>query len=385
MILFNAKIVGSNYIIGKGWIKVIDDKIVDIGIGDFTDDDKNMIDCQYQTIIPSFIDIHTHGGYGIDFMELNDWENNLTKFSKSVLKEGVTDFCLTTVASEVTTLNELCSNFSKFRQNNNYAHVQGLYLEGPFINKKFKGAHNENYLIAPDINLIKQWNKLSGNAIKFITIALELNKNKNLISDLKKEGIVTSFGHSDASLLDIQCFLSQGLNHVTHLFNAMRSFSHRNCGVTLELMLHKKPTVELICDGVHVDFNVLKTTYQLKKADKIIAITDANRAKGCADGNYQLGSLAIQKRGNKAVLASDSNTIAGSVTTMLSNFVNLLWVTDYNWSDCVKMTSLNAAKKLAIDNITGDIKIGNLANMVILNPDLTINQVINRGVCHAIN
>lgn len=225
---------------------------------------------------------------------------------------------------------------------------------------------------------------MSFNNLKFVAFAPECDekfdsKNENFTTLLLKNNIIPSLGHSAATFKQVKQAESYGLNHVTHLYNAMSNFHHRFPGCVPAILDNKNMLVELICDGVHVNLDIIKLTYKIKGADNIIMVSDAISAKGCNDGQYSLGPLVIIKKNNVATLKDDSNAISGSVSTMIEGFKNLLKVTNYNWQDCIKMACYNSAKQLNIADITGDIRENYLADLLVLNQENNIELTICEG------
>ncbi|MGL5268802.1 MAG: N-acetylglucosamine-6-phosphate deacetylase [Spiroplasma sp.] len=392
LILKNAKIISSQKVIEFGWLAIRNAKITKIQAGKFKDSKTNnitVIDCQDKTIIPGFIDIHVHGGYGYSFIdEKTSLKESLNGFAKAVVREGVTKFCCATVTSQKEILNYFFQQLGQYMQEKQLekqAKVLGAYLEGPFINLKYKGAHDPKLLVAPNIDWINEWKQLSSNHLKFVAFAPECDqefqsKSDNFTTFLINNNITPSLAHSAATFKQVKQVVSYGLNHVTHLYNAMSGFHHRFPGCVPAILDSKDMLAEIICDGVHVDLDILKLTYKIKGADNIIMVSDAISAKGCDDGQYSLGPLVIIKKGNIATLKNDSNAISGSVSTMIEGFKNLLKITNNNWQDCIKMASYNSAKQLKLADVTGDIKENYLADLLVLDQENNIYLTICEGL-----
>ncbi|MBE4704343.1 N-acetylglucosamine-6-phosphate deacetylase [Spiroplasma platyhelix] len=394
LILKNARIVSTNKIIDFGWLVIQGKKITKIQSGDFHDvnygNNKNItiIDCLNKTIIPGFIDIHVHGGYGYSFIdEKNELKDSLNNFAQVVVQEGVTKFCCATVTSKKPVLDQFFTQLGSYmqeKQPEKQAQVLGAYLEGPFISLEYKGAHDPNLLVAPNIEWIKQWKQLSNNSLKFVAFALECDQEfnsetNNFTTLLIKNDIIPSLAHSAATFKQVKQAQKYGLNHVTHLYNGMSGFNHRFPGCVPTILDTKDMQAELICDGVHVDLDIIKLTYKIKGAENIIMVSDAISAKGCSDGEYHLGSLAIVKKGSVATLKDNHLAISGSVATMIEGFKNLLKITNNNWQDCIKMASYNSAKQLKLDDIIGDIQENKLADLLVLNQDNDVDLTICEG------
>lgn len=391
LILKNARIINLQQVIEFGWLAIENSRITKIQSGEFNDsadEDVKVIDCQNKTIIPGFIDIHVHGGYGYSFIdEKMPLKTSLDGFAKAVVQEGVTKFCCATVTSKKVVLDQFFQELGQYmqeKQQGKQAKVLGAYLEGPFISLKYKGAHDSQLLVAPNVDWIKQWKQLSHDHLRFVAFAPECDekfnsKDENFTTFLHNNNIVPSLGHSAATFKQVEQAVSYGLNHVTHLYNAMSTFHHRFPGCVPAVLDSKNMFAELICDGVHVNLDILKLTYKIKGADNIIMVSDAISAKGCDDGQYTLGPLVIIKQGNVATLKEDSGAISGSVSTMIEGFKNLLKITNNNWQDCIKMSSYNGAKQLNIADVTGDIRENYLADLLILDQENNIELTICEG------
>ncbi|WP_338980434.1 N-acetylglucosamine-6-phosphate deacetylase [Spiroplasma endosymbiont of Lasioglossum malachurum] len=386
LVLNNAKIISIKKIINNGFLVIKDNLIFQINEGKYNYEfqDAQVIECHNQTIIPGFIDLHVHGGYGYSLMD--GTIESINNFAKLVPKEGVTKFCYATVTASKKEIDNILSVFAKYMKTENKgnkARIIGAYLEGPFISKLQKGAHTPSLLHIPDLNLVKSWNIISNKNLKFIVYAPEIdpnlnNKNSNFISSLIKNNIIPSVGHSNATFKEITKTVEYGLTHITHLYNTMSPYNHRDPGVVPASLYYDQLVTELICDGIHVDIDILAITYKIKGADGICMITDAMSAKGQPDGKYLLGPLPVIKSNNKVTVEA-TGKLAGSIATMIAGFKNLLKITNNNWQDCIKMASYNSAKQVGIANKTGDIVIGKLADIIVLTKNNDIFLTICEG------
>ncbi|WP_425377442.1 N-acetylglucosamine-6-phosphate deacetylase [Spiroplasma endosymbiont of Aleiodes alternator] len=386
LVLNNAKIISIKKIINNGFLVIKDNLIFQINEGKYNYEfqDAQVIECHNQTIIPGFIDLHVHGGYGYSLMD--GTIESINNFAKLVPKEGVTKFCYATVTASKKEIDNILSVFAKYMKTENKgnkARIIGAYLEGPFISELQKGAHTPSLLHVPDLNLVKSWNIISNKNLKFIVYAPEIdpnlnNKNSNFISSLIKNNIIPSVGHSNATFKEITKTVEYGLTHITHLYNTMSPYNHRDPGVVPASLYYDQLVTELICDGIHVDIDILAITYKIKGADGICMITDAMSAKGQPDGKYLLGPLPVIKSNNKVTVEA-TGKLAGSIATMIAGFKNLLKITNNNWQDCIKMASYNSAKQVGIANKTGDVVIGKLADIIVLTKNNDIFLTICEG------
>lgn len=386
LVLVNAKIISTNNIIENSFLVIENNLITEIKSGKYekNNNETKILDCQKQTIIPGFIDCHVHGGYGYSFMY--GTVESISNFAQLVTKEGVNKFCYATVTASAKEIDKVLLAFAEYMKTENSdfnkARIMGVYLEGPFIPHEYKGAHSEALIHSTDHKLVVRWNKISNNNLKFVVYAPELdhnfNNHKNFTSILVANNIIPALGHSNATFRQVKQATQQGLTRVTHLYNGMSRYDHRNHGLVPAALYYDEIVVELICDGLHVNPDILTLTYKIKGANKICMISDAMSAKGLVGGDYFLGPLPVVKKGSRVVI-KDTGKLAGSIAAMIAGFKNLLRVTNNNWQDCVKMTSYNSAEQLGIDNLTGDLVVGLLADIVTLDKNNDILLTICEG------
>lgn len=376
MILKNAKIVCEDKIINNGWLEIKDNKIIAINEGNTN---KKGLDLKNKIIVPGFIDLHTHGGYGVDL--LNDDVESIKRFAERLPHEGVTKFCLASIASSIENLSFLMLRVKDYMQNINFnvegSKMLGIHLEGPFLSSKFKGAHSEELIIKPSIELMNKWIKESNNNISLVSYAIE-EQDGEFTKFLQSKNIIASVGHSNATYNEVMLEIPKGLSYVCHLYNAMSNINHRNPGVVLAGLVSDL-LVELIVDGHHLHSDIVKWTFKQKTANNIILVTDSVSCKGLVDGEYFLGKKSIVKK-NDIVYLKDTNTLAGSIASFNNCWKNMINITNCSLLEAVKMSSVNAAKKLNIFDITGSIAINKLADIVVLDEHYEIVLTICEGV-----
>ena len=340
------------------------------------------VDCTGLKIFPGFIDSHVHGGYGFDF-EQNS-EISYSKFSENIVKEGVTKFLFTSVTSREEKISECLKTFASFYRNQRTFSKKnsiwlGLHMEGPFISIEKKGAHKQNLIVNPNIELMKKWIKESNNTIKIVTFDIENDEDSLFLKFLNSKKIIGSVGHSNSTA---KTFVEKagdvGIHRVTHLFNGMSGLLHSNPGVAAAALNDKRVLCELICDGFHVNEHLIKIAYSCKKAEGIVLITDAMSAKGEPDGFYKLGELDVEKKEGKCVL-KDTNTLAGSVVSFSSCFKNFHdWIQPSD-QELALVSSYNVAKQLRLHNVIGEIKEGFLADLTIVNNNYEVVMTVCEG------
>ena len=331
------------------------------------------IDSKVSYIVPGFIDQHIHGAGDIDTMDNN--LDSLYELSNFITSEGTTTFFPTTMTYDVDVIKEVLEKIDYCR--NNYktgAKIAGANLEGPFISKDYIGAQNPQYVLEPDINVLENLN--CNGVIKLLTYAPENDQDFTFTKYCKENGIIASVGHSGDTCTHVTNAMKYGLANVTHLHNACSAHHHRTPGVVTAAFMNRDLKSELICDGIHIHPDVVKTTYNIKGAENIILVTDAMRAKGVKDGEYDLGGQVVVKKGNEARLLNGA--LAGSVLLMNNAVKNF-----HEFSECSLEEAFNSASKVVanlhkLDRV-GIIKKGYYCDVVALDSEFNVVQTFVNG------
>jgi N-acetylglucosamine-6-phosphate deacetylase len=325
-------------------------------------------------LVPGFIDIHIHGASGFDVMD--GTQEALNGLASALPREGTTSFLATTMTQTEDSIGIALKNASLFNADGLQAEMLGIHLEGPFISAERAGAQPIEHIVPPSISLFEKWQELSGNRIKLVTVAPEVDHGLAFIEEVTANNVVASLGHTDATYEVVSEAVKVGATHVTHLYNQMSPFHHREPGVVGAALLQKPLTVELIVDFIHSAPNSVELAYRQKGAGGIILITDAMRAKGLAPGMYELGGQDVAVTQNDARLAD--GTLAGSILTMENAAKNMKAATDCTLSELVAMTSTNAATQLGLSN-KGAIESGKDADLTIIDENWNVQMTICSG------
>lgn len=325
-------------------------------------------------LFPGYIDMHIHGSSGNDAMDATD--DALHNLAHSLVKEGVTSFLATTMTQAGSAIEKALANIALYENDENEAELLGVHVEGPYISSLRAGAQPIEYIKLPSIKQFNRWQELSGERIKQITIAPEIEGGFEFIEELSKQGIVVSIGHSDATTEEVEKAVQLGAKQATHLFNQMRPFHHREPGVVGSVLVEDNVKVEVIVDFVHSHPKAVELAYRSKGASGLILITDAMRAKGLSYGEYDLGGQTVSVTKTGAHLSSGA--LAGSVLTMELAVKNMQTVTNCSLQELVAMSSTNAAEQLQLAT-KGCIAEGYDADFVILDQQLNVQKTICRG------
>ncbi len=368
------------YIYGKGIINtnigIEGDKIAYIG----NDPDKISQALPYscdQVVLAGFIDQHVHGAGGSDAMD--GTTTALATIADCLAKEGTTAFLATTMTQSPENITKAMSAVKEYMASNakNGAEVVGIHLEGPFISTKHIGAQPLEYVAKPSIEVFDQYNYASGNAIKIVSLAPEVEGAGELIDHLASLGVVASAGHTDAGFNDMQNAVKNGLSNITHTYNAQKPVHHREIGTVGSAMLIDELNCEAICDLIHLSVPAIKLLIKNKPHGKLTLITDSMRAKHLADGLSELGGQVVIVKNGEARL--ENGALAGSILKMNNAVKNLVLSCDVPFTDAVDFATINPAKNLGLDKLMGTIEVGKKANFTLLTEEFEVALTVRDG------
>jgi N-acetylglucosamine-6-phosphate deacetylase len=270
--------------------------------------------------LPGIIDIHFHGAFGWDFA-FGDCDK-IEAMLDQLLVTGLTGVFPTLITcGEEQRLKALSDIAKVARSRQTLPIMHGIYLEGPFLAPSRRGSHPENFLMKPSIELLEKWQKAADGLIKLITIAPELPGALEFISRASEMGVITALGHSAADWKTTEMAVEAGARHVTHLFNAMPGFHHRQANMLSFIMGRRDLSIELIGDCEHVAPEILRLTCNMHENSQIIFVSDAVAPAGLADGEHELYGTHLSKCGRRCCLP-DGNLFGGA--TLLPDCLNSL-------------------------------------------------------------
>ena len=328
-------------------------------------------------VLPGFIDQHVHGAGGSDGMD--GTVEDIKTIAETLATEGTTSFLVTTMTQSPENITKALTAVKEYRKASpkSGARVVGVHLEGPFIAAAHKGAQPLEYVKAPDIQTFDEYNEASGNAIKIVSLAPEVENAEALVRHLSKKGIVPSIGHTGAKFTDIDKAVKAGAKNVTHTYNAQTALHHREIGTVGSAMLFDELNCELIADTIHVSVPAMRLLVKNKPLDKLTLITDAMRAKGLPDGESELGGQKVFVKDGEARLTD--GTLAGSVLKMNKAVQNLVEKVGVPFTQAVDCATINPAKNLGMDKETGSIKVGKRADFTVLNEHYDVIMTVRDG------
>lgn len=315
-------------------------------------------------VLPGFIDQHIHGSATADAMD--GTPEAISIIANSIAAEGTTAFLATSMTQSKENISKAMVAVKEYFDTHTTqgAELLGVHLEGPYINKSKAGAQPEEYIVNPTIEEFKEYNQLSGNNIRIVSLAPELDGSCEFIEYLRDNNIRPSVGHTSAKFADVERALSLGAAQITHTYNAQTPLAHREVGVVGAAMLLDDLACEIICDLIHISVPALKLLFKNKPHDKVILITDAMRAKNLGDTISELGGQTVYVKNGEARLANGA--LAGSVLKLNDAVKNIINNCGVDFCLAVDYASANPAKNLGVYDRMGSIAVGKDANFAIV-------------------
>ena len=428
MIIKNVKIYTEEQKFVPGEIVVLGDRITEVradgkktqtaaealetepsvnGSSEDEEAEEVVVDGEGAYAIPGLIDLHFHGCVGADVCDgTPEARKKIAQYEASV---GVTAIAPATMTLPVEELEQILQNAAAYKRAQDEhraanaaagqsvqkaeqgadgmpegklefpeADLIGLNMEGPFISPVKKGAQDEKNIVPCNVEIAKRFLKASEGLVKFIGIAPEESSEAVAFIQEMKDSVDISLAHTNADYDTAMAAFTAGANHAVHLYNAMPAFTHRAPGVIGAVADSKHVMAEIICDNVHIHPAVVRATFTMMGADRMILISDSMRATGMPDGTYTLGGLDVSVNGNRATLV-DGGALAGSVTNLMDCMRTVVKVMQIPLETAVACATANPARCLGVYDTYGSITEGKKADIVLLDENLELKMVIKDG------
>lgn len=381
-VITGAKIVTEKGILEQGFVHVKNGIIASVGemsqwyevtVGPAA----LSVDANGSWLLPGFIDVHIHGGYGADFMDATpELLDTITRFHAL---HGTTSMLATTMTATRDAIDRVLGEVHRYRRGPMpYAELLGVHLEGPFISPKWAGAQDPNLMLPPQLAWLEDWHERFPQLVKQLTLAPELEGGLEMIAWLRDHGIVAACGHTDASYADIQSAIREGLTHAVHTYNAMKPLHHREPGTVGAILTDERISGEIIADGHHVHPAAIRLLAMLKQPHGLLLITDAMSAAGLGDGQYELGGQAVTVQSGVARL-TEGGALAGSTLTMIEALRFMVREVGVSVEDASRFASGNPARLLNLETSHGSIAQGKQADLLLVSSELELEQIWVRG------
>jgi len=374
----NVKIILKDQILLDNRLLVQDGKISAITKENVDVADCMVIDGRGLYLSPGFIDVHNHGNSGFDMMDATI--NALEVIASFHMKTGVTGFLATTMTASYDATIRAIENAIKYSTaaDSPASQMLGMYLEGPYFSIKKKGAQSEKYITGIHLDELKNYVRRGKGLVRIVALAPELERSKEAITYLVENGITVSAGHSYATYAEAMAGIENGISEATHMFNGMRSFDHREPGISGACLLDDRVTCEMICDGIHLHPAAMQIIMKMKGNEKVVLISDSIKANGMPDGVYDYMGTKVSIKNNEVRLPD--GTLAGSTLSLDRAVRNLVKMTGIDLPTAVRMASLNPARQIGLSETKGSIEIGKDADIILFDENINVKRTIIKGV-----
>ena len=376
-------------------------------------------------IVPGFIDVHTHGAYGFDTNDAE--EEGLRNWLKNIVSEGVTGLLPTTITQSEEVLTSALRNVAGVEKVQRAdpekvpgARILGIHLEGPYLDQTYKGAQPEQFCVMPDPDQFRRYLAASEGLIRIVTLACEHDEGYRLTRFLSENGIVPSLGHSSATCAQAAMAFANGARSVTHVYNGMAPFHHREPGIPGASFRFRNVFGEIICDGLHSSWAALNVFFESKGPDYGVMISDALRVKGLPPGTRATfggheielredgcaylaetgadsepshsmrggsadpmetaaGSDSSHSMRNGGVHRGQAGTLAGSTLKINEGLRNLVEKAGVPWQTAINACTLNPARLIGLERTKGAVRTGMDADLVVLRNDYSVEATYVGG------
>jgi len=347
----------------------------------------SIVDHSHRIITPGFIDMHTHGAAGQEFMDATP--KSVSAIGAFLARHGTTSYVATMITASAERIERAAAGLGEIiraaRQSDKgpepsggaTAQPLGIHFEGPFLNVVRRGAHPAADIQKPNVETWSKFVAAARGAALVLALAPELDDDLAVLKDARGKGIRVGIGHSDATCDEAERAIDAGATHAVHIYNAMRPFSHRDPGIIGAVLTDDRVSAELICDGIHVDPAAVRLLIRAKGAARVILITDSLSATGMPDGRYQLGEFDINVV--DGVCRTTDGSLAGSSITLEQALRNLVKFTGLSFKACLPCATLNPARLLGVEKQKGEIASGADADLAVLDKNHMVTQAYVRG------
>jgi N-acetylglucosamine-6-phosphate deacetylase len=336
------------------------------------------IDVSGYTVLPGLIDLHVQGAGGSDL--LDEEEDAVETVARSLAPLGTTAFLATTVVDTRRADQPHLSRIDHYDPAEAPgARILGIHLEGPFINPAKKGMIAEHFIGPASMGRLDEIEGYCGDGLAMMTIAPEVENALGIVEELRRRHIIAALGHTDATLEETERGILRGIDHVTHVTNAMRSFHHRDPGALGAVLMNQNLTMQIITDGVHIHPRVVEWLIHLKGPQRFALITDGIRALGLPPGTYEWTEDSQFTVGQSGAARYKDGTLIGTALSQLQLCRKLAEQTDIPLLEALRMASFYPAQVLGIADRKGSIQEGRDGDLVVCDQRLRPERVFVEG------
>lgn len=378
-----TQIINGQILTPQGWLKdgsvlISDGKLLEITNSDLAIIGASVIDAKGMYIVPGFVSMHCHGGGGHDFTE--GTPEAFKEAANAHLKHGSTTIFPTLSSTTFENIRQAVDTCEQLMKEDADTTIMGMHIEGPYLSERMAGMQWKEFLKNPDPEEYKPLIE-STSCIKRWDISPELPGAHDFARYLTSKGIMAAITHTEAEYPEIKEAFAAGFTHAAHFYNAMPGFHKRREykyeGTVESIYLMDDMSVEIIADGVHLPATILKLVYKLKGVEKTCLVTDSLKYAGYNGQPINDPDYVIEDGVCK--LASDHQTIAGSISTADVLVQTMVKKAGIPLEDAVRMASETPARIIGIADTKGSLEKGKDADIVVLDKDINVRCVFSKG------
>jgi N-acetylglucosamine-6-phosphate deacetylase len=372
--LVNGLVVAENAVRRDAAIVISDGVIERIETAGQIGPRVQRVDIRGHVILPGFIDVHVHGGAGYDVNR--GTVDALFGLAGHLARHGVTSFFPTTITAPQKDLLAVARAVAAAREKENPgARIVGLHLEGPFLCRQKCGAQPPEHIRPPSLGELDELLEASQGAIRLITIAPDIPGARAFTLGAQERGVQVAMGHSNATYAQGMEAMGWGIRHITHAFNAMRGFNHREPGLAGLALVDRRGMAEVIADGVHVHPTVVRLLIRARGVRHVTLVSDAILATGLPPGRYPFAGREIVT--SDAGARFPDGTLAGSLLTLDVAVRHVRAWCRLPWPALARLAATNAASEFGLPG--GRIAPGHAADLVVCTPAVDVIATFVQG------
>jgi N-acetylglucosamine-6-phosphate deacetylase len=372
VVIHSVRLISSGFDRADAFVAFGGDRVLATGTGsgwrDLSGIDTDVLDGTGHVLTPGLLDIHNHGGAGASYGESGEAIRTARQLHRM---HGTTRQLLSLVTAP---LDDLISQIQiAVVETRRDPTILGIHLEGPFLARQYRGAHDPAFLRAPDPDLVERLLSAADGTLRQVTMAPErahFAKSARILSDA---GVVVAVGHTAAGFEQAQAAIETGATLLTHAFNGMPGVHHRAPGPVLAFAEYPGGWLEVINDGVHVRPEVIRMLCRLAPG-RVALVSDAMAAAGVGDGRYRLGNLDVEVAAGVARLTS-GKAIAGSTITLDIAVARAVQDVGLTALAAVEAATAIPAQIMGVDDRFGRLEPGYMADAVLFDSDWQVRGV----------
>lgn len=379
LLVENGTVYTPDRVIADGVVLVEGSVISYIGTREGLGPKENLdrLDAQGARICPGFIDLHLNGGGGRDVLE--GTPDAMEGIARGHARFGTTGMLIAVPGIDDDRVSKCLRSVAETsRRKTAGARVLGTHMEGPFISPAQRGVIPGDWLLAPSDDKLSYYLDQSEGTLRIMTLAPELDGARDLIHGVRDKGVVPSMGHTDATYVQAMAGIDAGIRYGSHVFNAMRAFTHKDPGAPGAALLSPRVMTEVVADGFHVHPAAVALLWRCKSRDGVVLVTDAVEVVGTNETEFQIAGTRVHVKGGRT-WRDDGGGLAGSVLTLNTALANLCQWLSLPLEDVLPAASINPARVLGIADRKGSLNVGKDADVVIMTADFEVLSTVVEG------